>query len=1221
MGVFNTFATETTKNLTNMKILSLLLSLLLATPVMAQLSALRVSGNQIVDEQGNRVVLHGVMDTPSPYFNNGRWGTSCNLQTASKCVKYFDQLFTAITDTAQGTHCDVFRLHLDPAWTNDASLASGVYGETGEADISQFSLKRLETFFGSVYFPIMQKALGHGLYVVVRPPGVCPANLKVGDYYQEYLKTVWNFVSSDEDLLEYQGQIMLELANEPVTVTGADGQASASALHDYFQPIVDIIRANGYTGIIWVPGAGYQSLFQDYATHPIDGYNIGYAAHVYPGWYGASDTSCDAQSFISQFAKQVPVVETNPVIVTEIDWSPEKEGEGKYNEFGQWVAANYGTWGTASTSKWGAAWKAVMDHYGNISMTLTGTSDYIDIDKYLADGTVTPAFDGMAEACAAACFQWYADYAKTDNAYPSFTRRFTADQGDGTYRNPILNADFPDPDVIRVGDWYYMSTTTMFHVPGATILKSRDLVNWEYCSNPLTQVDDDDFWNLANGKNHYAQGQWASSLRYHNGTFYLYFLLFGDNGGGILLTATDPEGEWTMRKINGSYYDASLLFDGDDIYIVHGINNITVTKLDKNFNKVSEKLVIDNGTNDVGLEGSHFYKIGDYYYIYSTYGGTEGSQTIFRSTSPMGDYEECSGRLMANQHIHQGALVETQTGEWWTVLFKDEWPTGRLPYLEPVTWSDGWPVIGNSGRDVCANNKAYQKPDVGTSWPVAWPQTNDVFCGTELGKQWQWSHKPQDNLWSLTANPGHLRLYTGQIAASLTEAQNSLTQRAFNFANSGLTEKTKYMSYATIKLDATGMKDGDRAGLAVFDLPYTAIYVERDGSVLKLCAANGTAVATPATVMAETSLGATGEVYLRAVINFNASTATLYYSTDNMAYTQLGSAQTIQYSMTIFEGQRFMLFNYPTKQQGGFVDIDWFSTEPSFAETDYYSPELLTSVSDDDLTVADISVAKTDVTLLAGATYAMAVTCTAVSGRVTDVSAQCAYTVSDESVCKVNNGTIVARSEGTATVTATYTDAFGNSRSATTDVRVQVFPLTEDLFNASISGKGIYEYDDEDLIGVLKTAKNGFGGWKYTNGADLSASKYIVISLARKQATGGEFRLYDTADYNSATYYRRELGAETTVKIPLSETGLDLDNIFFAGFWSNGTGYIAIENVTLSDDGETGITNASADAGRIVGSEYYTVSGVRVNGSYSGIVLERQRRADGTTVTVKYRRR
>ena len=214
----------------------------------------------------------------------------------------------------------------------------------------------------------------------------------MGDYYQDYLKTVWNIVSQNSWLKQHSGVVSLELANEPIHIKNRYGQSSPTAMRDYFQPIVDIIRRNGFKGIIWIPGTGYQSQYQDYATYPVSDNNYGYAVHVYPGWYGASDNSYNHQAFISNFQKQVPVVNTKPILVSEIDWSPEQPGAGKYNEFGQWVASNYGTWGTASTSKWGNAWKAVMDHFGKISMNLMSVEDYIATDDYINSRTFKTVF-------------------------------------------------------------------------------------------------------------------------------------------------------------------------------------------------------------------------------------------------------------------------------------------------------------------------------------------------------------------------------------------------------------------------------------------------------------------------------------------------------------------------------------------------------------------------------------------------------------------------------------------------------------------------------------------------------------------------------------------------------------------------------------------------------------------------------------------------------------
>ena len=362
------------------------------------------------------------MDTPSNYFNGGRWEGSkalgwwdhYNDTGVTNCLAYFEKLFKGM----EKAKCDVFRLHMDPAWTNDpadgyvyAGSAGQASDASGEADIKKFNPERYQKYMPQLYLKLAEMAMKYGMYVVVRPPGVCPHDLKVGDYYNQYLMYVWDVFSQQEFVKDHAGQISIELANEPVNLRNAQNQDDPKALHDYFQPIVNKIRENGFTGIIWAPGTGWQANYTSYATYPIEGDNIGYAVHDYTGWYGCSDANPDPQNKIEQFHKQVPVVDTNPIIITEVDWSPENpSAQGHYNEHNEWVQPNYGTWSTGSTSKWGKAYKAMLDYYGNISMTLSGTGCLFDIDKLLSTGNVYPAFNGLEEACGKACMDWYAEY-------------------------------------------------------------------------------------------------------------------------------------------------------------------------------------------------------------------------------------------------------------------------------------------------------------------------------------------------------------------------------------------------------------------------------------------------------------------------------------------------------------------------------------------------------------------------------------------------------------------------------------------------------------------------------------------------------------------------------------------------------------------------------------------------------------------------------------------
>lgn len=535
-----------------------------------------------------------------------------------------------------------------------------------------------------------------------------------------------------------------------------------------------------------------------------------------------------------------------------------------------------------------------------------------------------------------------------------FSYRWTADQGDGTYINPIVNADFPDCDVIRVGDTYYFASTTMYHFPGATILKSKDLVNWEFCANPLEIVLDNDAYGLLNGEHHYSQGMWASTLQYHDGKFYYYFpcSTWSKDSQSILLTAEDPEGMWEVIRLPEAYHDPGWLFDdgenGDGcLYVACGIGDIWVNKLDpKTFEKIDSKKVISVGN---GCEGAHMYHIGDYYYIYATYGGTEGSQTIFRSKSPMGTYEEHKGRVFEKQHIHQGALVETQTGEWWTVLFRDNGAIGRIPYLEPVVWKDGWPIIGNNGIDVSKDGKPYPKPNVGAEHPKKYIETNDPFVAPQLGKQWAWNHNPDNSAWSLQARPGWLRLGTASVTDDLVSARNSLTQRILGFNPTGTPSNEFKWCYGTIKMDLSAMQEGDVAGLSVFQQPYSFIAVKMQNGKKVLyserCTFNSQ---VHKKVESKTGSEVSSDIiYLRAMLNFGTNACRYQYSYDNVTWKSFGVQMTMGYTLDFFVGQRFYLFNYATKATGGYVDIDWFSTEKSFTEEDFYAPETLQALAEE----------------------------------------------------------------------------------------------------------------------------------------------------------------------------------------------------------------------------------------------------------------------------------
>lgn len=486
-----------------------------------------------------------------------------------------------------------------------------------------------------------------------------------------------------------------------------------------------------------------------------------------------------------------------------------------------------------------------------------------------------------------------------------------SDNGDGTYTNPLIAADFPDPDVIRVGDTYYMVTTTMFIFPGVTILKSNDLVNWEYCSNAVPRFDFSKCYNL-DSCSRYAHGQWATSIKYHNGKFYLLFITL--NEGGFMCMADKAEGPWKITHLPKGFYDPGLFFDEDGkIYVAQGYSKISITEVDSNLVAIDKDSLVYTGDIRKGLEGTHVYKINGYYYLYCTYGGKDGIQVALRSKNIYGPYEQKvvirDTTPGINFGIHQGALIQTQTGEWWTILFVDSGPFGRFPSLQPVTWVDGWPMVGQDGHAVVT----YRKPTIGKIYTVKKLPASDEFGEKTLGMQWGWNHNPDSTKWSLTKKRGWLRLMTPNVTENFKMARNTLTQRAFaNYQQSVPTT-------AVTKMEVSNMKEGDIAGLAVFQDPYAYIAVKKENAANSLIMVNN---GVPVDSVAITQ----SIVYLKTIASNATAKARFEYSFDNKVFHPLGNDLTMQFNLKIFTGNKFCLFNYATKKTGGYVDFDWFRT-------------------------------------------------------------------------------------------------------------------------------------------------------------------------------------------------------------------------------------------------------------------------------------------------------
>lgn len=494
-----------------------------------------------------------------------------------------------------------------------------------------------------------------------------------------------------------------------------------------------------------------------------------------------------------------------------------------------------------------------------------------------------------------------------------YAQKLQSDNGNGTYTNPVIAADFPDPDVIRVGDTYYMVTTTMFVFPGVTVLKSHDLVNWEYCSNAVPRFDFSKCYDL-DSCNRYGHGQWATSIKYHKGKFYLLFITL--NEGGFICTASRAEGPWEIRKLPKGFYDPGLFFDEDGrIYVAHGYSKISITELNPDLSPKGNDSLVYTGDIRKGLEGTHVYRLNGYYYLYCTYGGPDGIQVALRSKNIYGPYEQKTviydTTRGVNYGVHQGALIQTQTGEWWTMLFTDSGPFGRFPSLQPISWIDDWPIAGEHGKGVIT----YRKPNVGNTWPIKTLPTADEFDNKSLGMQWGWNHNPDPAKWSLTQRPGYLRLTTVKPVPGLREARNTLTQRTFTYYNDSL------QTTGMIKMDVSHMKDGDIAGLAIFQEPHAYIGVKQTNGKKYLAMVNNGNIIDSVAIKQPI-------LYLQAIASNSNKKAHFTYSFDNKNFIVIGNELTMKFSLSMFVGNKFALFNYATATAGGYVDIDWFRMGP-----------------------------------------------------------------------------------------------------------------------------------------------------------------------------------------------------------------------------------------------------------------------------------------------------
>ncbi|MCR4919750.1 MAG: family 43 glycosylhydrolase [Prevotella sp.] len=552
------------------------------------------------------------------------------------------------------------------------------------------------------------------------------------------------------------------------------------------------------------------------------------------------------------------------------------------------------------------------------------------------------------------------------------TVSWTADNGNGTFTNPLFYDEFSDPDILRVGDDYYLAGTTMHAVPGLVILHSKDLVNWEnvaYCfdrfdftvSDSKGKRTDDPAFSLKDGREVYGQGIWAPAIRYANGQFYVFSNV---NGKGLqCYTSRDIRGPWTHHNMQGDIYDLGVLFDDDGkVYAIHGYGKVRCTELKPDMSGPvdgTERVIIPEG-NGVG-EGHHAYKINGMYYIISTDYRPNGRTLCSRSKSIWGPYEtrvitadETYGYHAASltqlprgekprigrdgtkfslgpvnkdatacSNAHQGGIVQYNDGSWWALFMQDFHSIGRTVCLMPMTWVDGWPMVGLEGN-LGRAPRTWFKPgmaagDTGNTAnnvePHAPYDRSDDFNYKSAGKLkpvWQWNHNPEDKMWRLKS--GRLRL-NSMPAEQLMWARNTLTQRVIG-----------PKSVATVELYAKGMKDGDVAGLGNINVPCSWIgLVKRDKTLTLRCFEQ----LTNDTIDVELSLPG-DRIWLRCMGDYDNDQAQYAYSVDGVEYKILGRMMPLSYQLISFQGSRHALFAFNvTGKNGGYAEFDNFTlTEP-----------------------------------------------------------------------------------------------------------------------------------------------------------------------------------------------------------------------------------------------------------------------------------------------------
>lgn len=522
---------------------------------------------------------------------------------------------------------------------------------------------------------------------------------------------------------------------------------------------------------------------------------------------------------------------------------------------------------------------------------------------------------------------------------------WVSDEGNGMYRNPVLHADYSDPDVCAVGEDYFLTASSFNCTPGLPILHSKDLVNWKIVNYALKKVEPVEYYNEAR----HGKGVWAPSIRFHEGVFYIYW---GDPDFGIFMVKTrDPYGEWdkpVLVKAGKGMIDPCPLWDDDGrVYLAHAwagsrakFNSVlTVCEMNKEGTAViSDPVLVFDGNDGVNhtIEGAKFYKRNGFYYLFAPAGGVvSGWQLVMRSKDVYGPYEARIVMAQGKTDIngpHQGGWVDTPAGESWFLHFQDKGAYGRVLHLNPMKWINDWPVIGvDKDGDGCGDPVSrYRKPKTGKTYPIETPVESDEFDTRKLGLQWEWHANYQD-VFGFTTNMGYVRIYGHELSPhfkNFWEVPNLLMQK---FPAEEFT--------ATAKLKVSAKDDGQLSGLIIMGWDYSWIGVEKQGEKFLLKQAvckdaeqgNLEQVSTLAVLEPSRKFEAglfpnyEREIYIRVHVDKGAY-CRFSYSLDGKKFTEAGTLFKARQGKWI--GAKVGMFSVtPHGKERGWVDVDWFRVE------------------------------------------------------------------------------------------------------------------------------------------------------------------------------------------------------------------------------------------------------------------------------------------------------